>query len=116
MRRSGYRQMTRSFTRSQDNGASRPAADYGRNGTLPICTTTDLSGSNSVDLGSKVVSAERAVAAIQAGSRVYIGTGCAAPRSLLAWLEAMEPGPADLEFVSFLTTSALPQVGGSPQT
>src|SRR5262245_46304915 len=28
----------------------------------------------------------------------------------------MEPGPADLEFVSFLTTSALPQVGGSPRT
>ena len=28
----------------------------------------------------------------------------------------MEPGPADLEFVSFLTTSALPQAGGSPRT
>jgi acyl-CoA hydrolase/GNAT superfamily N-acetyltransferase len=28
----------------------------------------------------------------------------------------MEPGPADLELVSFLTTSALPQVAGSPRT
>jgi acyl-CoA hydrolase/GNAT superfamily N-acetyltransferase len=69
-----------------------------------------------IDLGPKLVSAERALAAIRAGSRIYIGTGCAAPRTLLARLEAMEPGAADLEFVSFLTTSALPQVAGSPRT
>ncbi|MGC2715622.1 MAG: hypothetical protein WA366_19810 [Pseudolabrys sp.] len=50
---------------------------------------------------------------IRAGSRIYIGTGCAAPRSLIAALEMMEPRPADLEFVNFLTTSALPQVGGA---
>jgi acyl-CoA hydrolase/RimJ/RimL family protein N-acetyltransferase len=71
---------------------------------------------NLVDLGPKLVSTERALAGIRAGSRIYIGTGCAAPRTLLAHLEAMEPGPADLEFVSFLTTSALPQVAGSPRT
>jgi acyl-CoA hydrolase/RimJ/RimL family protein N-acetyltransferase len=101
--------MTRSFTRTQDDGASQPAAVYDRNWTLPICTTP-------VDLGQKLVSAERALATVRAGSRIYIGTGCAAPRTLLARLETMEPGPADLEFVSFLTTSALPQVGNSPQT
>ena len=83
---------------------------------MPRCTTSHLSGSKVVDLGPKLVSAERALAAIRAGSRVYIGTGCAAPRSLLARLEAMGPGPADLEFVSFLTTAALPQVEGSPRT
>src|SRR5262249_46989745 len=64
---------------------------------------------NLIDLGPKLASAERALTAIRAGSRIYVGTGCAAPRTLLARLEAMEPGPADLEFVSFLTTSALPQ-------
>jgi acyl-CoA hydrolase/RimJ/RimL family protein N-acetyltransferase len=68
------------------------------------------------DIGSKLVSAERAVSAIRAGSRIYIGTGCAAPHSLLAALETMEPGPADLEFVSFLTTSALPQIEGVSRT
>src|SRR5262249_45335379 len=108
--------MTRSFISTQDNRASQPAAVYGRNWTLPICTTSDLSGSNPVDICAKVVSAERALAAVRAGTRIYIATGCAAPRTLLARLEAMEPGPADLEFVSFLTTSALPQVGDSPQT
>jgi acyl-CoA hydrolase len=56
------------------------------------------------------------VSPIRAGSRIYIGTGCAAPHSLLAALETMEPGPADLEFVSFLTTSALPQVEGASRT
>jgi hypothetical protein len=34
---------------------------------------------NPVDLVPKLVSAERALAAIRAGSRIYIGTGCAAP-------------------------------------
>jgi hypothetical protein len=68
------------------------------------------------DIGPKFVSSERAVSAVRAGSRVYIGTGCAAPHSLLAALEAMNPGPADLEFVSFVTTSALPQVEGASRT
>jgi acyl-CoA hydrolase/GNAT superfamily N-acetyltransferase len=68
------------------------------------------------DIAPKLVSPERAVSPIRAGSRIYIGTGCAAPHSLLAALETMEPGPADLEFVSFLTTSALPQVEGTSRS
>src|SRR5215470_12128734 len=67
-------------------------------------------------LNPKLVSVQRATSAIRAGSRVYIGTGCAAPRTLLAQLEAMNPAPADLEFVSFVTTSALPQVEGASRT
>ena len=67
-------------------------------------------------LGSKFVSAERALAAIRPGSRVFLGTGCAAPRGLLATLEGMTPGPADLEFVSFVTTSCLPVADGVPTT
>src|SRR6476620_11579484 len=68
------------------------------------------------DIAPKLVSAERAVSPIRGGSRIYIGTGCAAPRSLLAALEMMEPRPGDLEFVNFLTTSALPQVEGASRT
>src|SRR5499433_1301236 len=74
---------------------------------------SDSGGSKPFDLGPKLVSAERALAAIRAGSRIYIGTGCATPRTLLARLDAMDPAPVDLEFVSFLTTSALPQEGDS---
>ena len=68
------------------------------------------------DLGPKFVSTERALSAVRAGSRVYIGTGCGAPHTLLAHIETMNPGPADLEFVSFVTTSALPQVKGNSLT
>src|SRR5262244_750508 len=74
---------------------------------------SDSGGSKPFDLGPKLVSAERALAAIRAGSRIYIGTGCAAPCTLLARLEAMDPAPVDLEFVSFLTTSALLREGAS---
>src|SRR5215467_9753451 len=81
-----------------------------------IYDTLTLACPSGADLGPKLVSVERALSAIRAGSRVYIGTGCAAPRTLLAQLEAMNPAPADLEFVSFVTTSALPQVEGASRT
>jgi acyl-CoA hydrolase len=77
---------------------------------------SDPADPKAADLGLKFVSAERALAAIRAGSRIYLGTGSAAPRTLLAKLEAMSPGPPDLEFVSFITTSALPQVEGVTHT
>src|SRR5258707_12334118 len=78
-----------------------------------------MSGSASqgaADVGSKLVSAEQALTAIPPGSRIYLGTGCAAPSHLLAALEAMRPGPPDLEFVSFVTTSAVPKEAGVPRT
>src|SRR5262244_740518 len=68
----------------------------------------DIADREAIDYHSKLVSLEQAVATIRPGSRIYLGTGCAAPRNLLAGLEAMQPGPPDLEFVSFVTTSALP--------
>src|SRR5262249_56590226 len=85
-----------------------------RVGTQPSEITTMVS--KRIDIGLKLLSAERAVSQIRAGSRIYLGTGCAAPRTLLAALETMEPRPPDLEFVSFLTTSALPQVEGASRT
>src|SRR5271165_599792 len=65
---------------------------------------------------AKRVSLAEALSRIQPGNRIYLGTACAAPATLLAALEAAQPGPADLEFVSFVTTSALPRQDGSPQT
>src|SRR5215510_8178663 len=65
------------------------------------------------DYHSKFVSLEQALATIRPGSRIYLGTGCAAPRNLLAGLEAMQPSTPDLEFVSFVTTSALPPKTGA---
>ncbi len=56
---------------------------------------------------AKYVDAKQALSEIRPGSRIYIGTGCASPRHLIATLESRSPSPADLEFVSFLTTSAV---------
>src|SRR5215468_8995960 len=69
----------------------------------------DVMGREAIDYHSKLVSLDQALATIRPGSRIYLGTGCAAPRNLLAGLEAMQPGPPDLEFVSFVTTLALPR-------
>ena len=73
----------------------------------------DIVGREAIDYHSKLVSLDQALATIRPGSRIYLGTGCAAPRNLLAGLEAMQPGPLDLEFVSFITTSALPPKTGA---
>ena len=62
-------------------------------------------------LETKLVDASKALQAIKPGDRIYLGTGCAAPRSLIAALETMDPAPADLELLSFLTTLSSP---GSP--
>jgi acyl-CoA hydrolase/GNAT superfamily N-acetyltransferase len=75
-----------------------------------------MANPSTLDVGARLVRLEQALASIRPGNRVYLGTGCAAPRSLLAGLERMRPGPADLEFVSFLTTSALPMETGAPGT
>ena len=73
---------------------------------------SDAAGAKALDLGRKLVSAERALAAIRAGSRIYLGTGCAAPRSLLAKLEAMVPGPARSRVRQLRHDVRLPQAGG----
>ena len=48
----------------------------------------------------KIISAPAAAALIRPGQHVFIGTGCAAPRTLVAALEndLLEP-PADVELV-----------------
>src|SRR5207302_6227299 len=80
--------------------------------TMPNTVSTQATS----DLGPKLVPAEQALTAIPPGSRIYLGTGCAAPRHLLAELETMRSGPPDLEFVSFVTTSAVPKEAGVPRT
>lgn len=52
----------------------------------------------------KIKTASGAVASITSGSRVFVGTGCATPTTLLDALETRMPWPADVELVHFLTT------------
>ncbi len=54
----------------------------------------------------KVCDAVRAVAAIRNGEHVFVGTGCAAPRTLVQALECMPSPPADVEMLHFFTIKA----------
>ncbi len=53
-----------------------------------------------------VTTAELAVTAIRNGDHVFVGTGCAAPRSLVQALEQMQSPPADVELLHFFTVNA----------
>src|SRR3954453_23359728 len=48
----------------------------------------------------RMVSPETTVRSIRSGERVFVGTGCGEPRGLLRALEALHPGPDDIELVS----------------
>lgn len=54
----------------------------------------------------KVVSAEVAVGHVRNGEHVFVGTGCAAPRTLVQALEGMPSPPADVEMLHFFTIRA----------
>jgi acyl-CoA hydrolase/RimJ/RimL family protein N-acetyltransferase len=75
-----------------------------------------LSSPHLAAAGAKTMSAGQALAAVKPGARVFLGTGCAAPQSLIAALEGMTPAPADLELVSFVTTSGPRSQGGPSPT
>jgi acyl-CoA hydrolase/L-amino acid N-acyltransferase YncA len=71
----------------------------------------------SVDFGEyagKVCSAREAMASIQPGSHVFVGTACATPRALLGELESLPQAPKDVTIFSFLTDGALPIIDGKP--
>lgn len=65
----------------------------------------------------KICGAAEAVAQIRAGERVFVGTACATPRTLVAALEALRPAPADVELLHFLTDHAIAHdAAGRPLT
>jgi len=57
---------------------------------------------------ARLLSAEAAVQRIAPGNRVFVGSACATPRTLVRALEALTPPPADVELLHFVTDGALP--------
>ena len=55
---------------------------------------------------AQVTSAEGAVSHIRPGDHVFVGSACAAPRTLLRALESMAVLPADLELLHYFTIKA----------
>ena len=54
----------------------------------------------------KVRKPEAALADLRNGDHVFVGTGCAAPHTLLKALDALPVVPADLELLHFFTINA----------
>lgn len=55
---------------------------------------------------AQVTTAELALGHIRNGDHVFVGTGCAAPRTLVQALEQMRSPPADVELMHFFTVNA----------
>jgi acyl-CoA hydrolase/GNAT superfamily N-acetyltransferase len=54
----------------------------------------------------KVITAEQAARFVKPGDNVFVGTGCASPRTIVAALEALDAPPPDVCLHHFLTTGA----------
>ena len=63
---------------------------------------------------SKVCTAKDAVSSIDPGSRVFVGTACATPRTLIGALESLSDYPHDVTILSFLADGAIPFKNGKP--
>ena len=67
-------------------------------------------------IADKVRTPAQAVSAVKSGDRVFIGTACATPRSLIQALETMEEQLFDVKLIHFLTDGAIPIENGIPTT
>jgi acyl-CoA hydrolase/GNAT superfamily N-acetyltransferase len=61
----------------------------------------------------KVITAEQAARLVKPGDRVFVGTACATPRSILEALERLDPPPPDVVLHHLLTTGVY-EPGASP--
>lgn len=67
-------------------------------------------------IADKIVTYEKALSAVKSGDRIFVGTACATPRSLIRALEDMGDSLSDVRLVHFLTDGAIPRVNGVPET
>jgi acyl-CoA hydrolase/RimJ/RimL family protein N-acetyltransferase len=61
-------------------------------------------GSSLEQISNKLVSVEAAVEVVKPGHRVFVGTACATPFTLVEALERRKPTPPDVELFHFLTS------------
>src|SRR5262245_9077074 len=110
------------------HGPTRRARPAGFSSSPPVAKPTDPSSAKhgaapnpgsqeaAVDWRGRAVAAKQAVRAIRPGDRVFVGSACATPRRLLRELEALDPPPAGVQLVHFLTDGATRELDGRPQT
>ncbi len=64
----------------------------------------------------KIKTPEQALAVIRSGNRVFVGTACATPTTLTKALENIGNELADVQLLHFLTTGAIQNKEGIPET
>lgn len=67
-------------------------------------------------IAGKLRSAEEALAVVTPGARVFVGTACATPRTLVGALEDTGRKLQGVELIHFVTTGAVRTVEGVPRT
>lgn len=68
-------------------------------------------GESSIDWRDRVVTREQAIECVRPGDRVFIGSACATPRTLLRALEARSPPADGVQLLHFLTSGGLANEG-----
>jgi len=67
-------------------------------------------------LKDKITTPDKAVSLVQSGDRVFVGTACATPRTLINALETRGISIYDVQMFHFLTDGAVPITEGKPDT
>jgi len=87
-------------------------------GKKRISNKTELSSDNNVlsNFTDKITTPEDALSCIKSGDRVFVGTGCATPRTLTLTLENLDKHLEDVEMYHFLVKGAIPFKDKTPKT
>jgi len=87
-------------------------------GKKRISNKTELSSDNNVlsSFTDKITTPEDALSCIKSGDRVFVGTGCATPRTLTLTLENLDKHLEDVEMYHFLVKRAIPFKDKTPKT
>jgi len=67
------------------------------------------------DAGAVTGTAAAAVNAVRSGERIFVGTGCGEPRSLVRALDLRRPVPKDLELISIFPTGRFDPTATEPR-
>ncbi len=64
----------------------------------------------------KIVTPEEALSLVKPGDKVFVGTACATPQTLIMALERLNKELADVQLFHFITNGAIPRKDGVPCT
>ncbi len=68
------------------------------------------------NLSNKIKKPQEALAEVVSGARIFIGTACATPKTLVEALENLKQNLSDVQLIHFITTGAVPVVDGEHKT